>query len=120
MGLLTAAALMALVEERRKGEKQGLQKVSKKHTFILTHHLLALDQRKKLLRSIYLINVSKQSACPMGHHSLEVVSGFVVFIVFFRRPHEKSVEIPADSTVGSDTAFPQKEVVIRLKRGKTI
>lgn len=34
VGLLTAAALTGLFEERG---NQGLQKVSKKHTFILTH-----------------------------------------------------------------------------------
>ena len=34
VGLLTAAALLVLFEE---SGNQGLQKVSKKHTFILTH-----------------------------------------------------------------------------------
>lgn len=48
-----------------------------------------LTSKKKLLRSIYLINVFQQSTCPLGHHPLEVVSGFVVFIIFFPQTSHK-------------------------------
>lgn len=75
---------------------------------------------KKLLRSIYLINVFQQSTCLLGHHLSEVVPGFVVFIILFPQTYTKSVEIPADSNVGSEPAYPQKEVVIQLKGGKII
>lgn len=48
-----------------------------------------LTSKKKLLRSIYLINVFQQSTCPLGHHSLEAVSGFAVFIIFFPQTSHK-------------------------------
>lgn len=79
-----------------------------------------LTPTKKLLRSIYLINVFQQSTCLLGHHLSEVVPGFVVFIILFLQTYTKSVEIPADSNVGSEPAYPQKEVVIQLKGGKII
>lgn len=73
--------------------KEGKTKVcwrSGRNTPLFSHTSSSgLTPPKKLLRSIYLINVFHQSTCLLGHHLSEVVPEFVVFIILFPQTSHK-------------------------------
>ena len=73
--------------------KKGEIKVSRRSMgdiYLFSHTSSpGLTSKKKLLRSIYLINVFQHSTCPLGHLSSEAVSGFAVFIAFFPQTSHK-------------------------------